>query len=142
MACMLIHSNSKRGGEHHSVLSKKVFCFLNSQTIVELAETGSLDLSIFCSTCLVIFIFSSFSFPPPDRISHRRGCWVWERVLLPQTPHASCSLECLPGVCLCLVADPDCTQSPAHICSHSLLFFKMQNLLLFKIESLSTAFKS
>lgn len=25
------------------------------QTIVELAETGSLDLSIFCSTCLVIF---------------------------------------------------------------------------------------
>lgn len=28
------------------------------QTIVELAETGSLDLSIFCSTCLVNFHFS------------------------------------------------------------------------------------
>ncbi|KAF6122736.1 zinc finger DHHC-type palmitoyltransferase 17 [Phyllostomus discolor] len=27
------------------------------KTIVELAETGSLDLSIFCSTCLVVFFF-------------------------------------------------------------------------------------
>lgn len=34
------------------VFPKFSFCIL-FQTIVELAETGSLDLSIFCSTCLV-----------------------------------------------------------------------------------------
>lgn len=32
---------------------KKGFLCMCFQTIVELAETGSLDLSIFCSTCLV-----------------------------------------------------------------------------------------
>lgn len=36
----------------HLVFPKSSFCIL-FQTIVELAETGSLDLSIFCSTCLV-----------------------------------------------------------------------------------------
>lgn len=34
-----------------------LFCFAFLQTIVELAETGSLDLSIFCSTCLVVCFF-------------------------------------------------------------------------------------
>lgn len=49
--------------EHICLMQKKAslallfYCSLSLQTIVELAETGCLDLSIFCSTCLVIMTF-------------------------------------------------------------------------------------
>lgn len=57
--------------DEYSVLNEVFvfFFFFNSQTIVELAETGSLDLSIFCSTCLVVFFsFSSLS-PFPSAVA-------------------------------------------------------------------------
>nr|XP_008542296.1 PREDICTED: palmitoyltransferase ZDHHC17 [Equus przewalskii] len=44
------------------------------KTIVELAETGSLDLSIFCSTCLVVFFLYAFPSPLPLAVAEHRGC--------------------------------------------------------------------
>ena len=69
--CTDTHIDGTIVDEYCSVLNE-VFFFFNSQTIVELAETGSLDLSIFCSTCLVVFFsFSSLS-PFPSAVAQHR----------------------------------------------------------------------
>ena len=77
----------------------KFFFFFNSQTIVELAETGSLDLSIFCSTCLVVFFsFSSCLSPAVSQAfllgHHEASFFSTVRLTLPR-PSSSLDLGCL-----------------------------------------------